>query len=410
MSSERIDFPGGDGQRLAARLDRPAGRTRAYALFAHCFTCGKDSKGASHIARALAARGIATLRFDFTGLGGSEGEFGNSGFSANVEDLLAAADWLRDNHEAPAILVGHSLGGAAVLAAAGDVPECRAVATIGAPAETAHTLRHLGDAVETIESEGEATVTLGGRPFRVRRHFIEDFRDQRLEERIAALRRPLLVLHAPTDRIVGVDNARRIFEAAKHPKSFVALDDADHLLTRSADADYAAGVIAAWAARYLPAPADATDGTAGEEGEVVVSETGEGRFQQHVLAAGHRIVADEPASVGGLGSGPGPYDLLLAALGTCTAMTVRMYARHKALALEHVSVRLAHQRIHARDCEECETKEGHVDEITREIELRGDLTDAERQRLLEIADRCPVHRTLHSEIRVRTELAEGRRA
>jgi len=407
MSSERIDFPGRDGQRLAARLDRPAGHTRAYALFAHCFTCGKDSKGANHVARALAARGIATLRFDFTGLGGSEGEFGNTGFSANVEDLLAAAEWLRASHAAPAILVGHSLGGAAVLAAAGDVPECRAVATIGAPAETAHTLRHFGKAIETIEAEGAAEVTLGGRPFRVQRQFIEDFREQRLEDRIATLRRPLLVLHAPTDQIVGVDNARRIFEAAKHPKSYVSLDDADHLLTRSADADYAAGVIAAWAARYLPATGDDAGSTRGEEGEVAVSETGEGRFQQHVLAAGHSLIADEPAAVGGLGSGPGPYDLLLAALGTCTAMTIRMYARHKQLPLEHVTVRLAHQRIHARDCEDCETRDGQIDEITRQIELRGELSAEQRQRLLEIADRCPVHRTLHSEIRVRTALAEG---
>ncbi|PWG64635.1 bifunctional alpha/beta hydrolase/OsmC family protein [Spiribacter halobius] len=407
MSSERIDFPGRDGQRLAARLDRPAGPARAFALFAHCFTCGKDSKGASHIARALAARGIATLRFDFTGLGGSEGEFGNSGFSANVEDLIAAADWLRAEHAAPAIMVGHSLGGAAVLAAAGDVPECRAVATIGAPAETEHTLRHLGEAIETIEAEGEATVNLGGRPFRVQRRFLEDFRDQRLEALIADLRRPLLVLHAPTDRIVGVDHARRIFEAAKHPKSYVSLDDADHLLTRSADADYAAGVIAAWAARYLPEP-EAAEDTAGEEGEVVVSETGEGDFQQRVLAAGHSLIADEPRQVGGLGSGPGPYDLLLAALGTCTAMTLRMYARHKQLPLEHVTVRLAHDRIHARDCEDCETREGQVDRITRQIELRGELTAPQRERLLQIADRCPVHRTLHSEIRVLTELAEGR--
>ena len=410
MRSERFDFPGGGGHRLAARLDLPDGAPRAHALFAHCFTCGKDVNAAARLAAALAAEGVATLRFDFTGLGGSEGEFANTGFASNVADLVAAADRMRTLGRAPAILIGHSLGGAAVLAAAARVPEARAVATIGAPFEVGHVLQLFAARVPEVEARGEAVVDLAGRPFAIRRSFVEEARAQEQAPRIAALGRALLVMHAPADGVVGVDNARAVFEAARHPKSFVALDGADHLLSRREDAAYAARVLAAWASRFLPASeaapaAPAVAAVEREEGLVVVEETGAGRFQQAVTAGRHRLLADEPAPVGGLGSGPSPYDLLLASLGACTAMTIRLYAERKGLGLRRVGVALRHRKIHAADCAECETREGKLDEIAREIALEGDLAPEERARLLEIADRCPVHRTLRSEVRVLTTAA-----
>jgi uncharacterized OsmC-like protein/fermentation-respiration switch protein FrsA (DUF1100 family) len=404
MRSERFDFLGGSGHRLAARLDLPDGAPRAQALFAHCFTCGKDVNAASRLAAALAGEGIATLRFDFTGLGGSDGEFANTGFASNVADLVAAADHLRASGRAPSILIGHSLGGAAVLAAAASIPEARAVATIGAPFQIGHVLHQFGDEVPEVGARGEAQVNLAGRPFTIRRDFVEEMRSHDQAPRIAALHRALLVMHAPLDEVVGIDNARAIYDAAHHPKSFISLDGADHLLSRREDAAYAARVLAAWASRYVPEmPAEATPPALGaEEGLVLVEETGEGRFQQAVTIGRHRFMADEPVSVGGVGSGPAPYDLLLASLGTCTAMTIRLYAERKGIALRRVGVALRHQKVHAADCAECETHEGKVDEITKAITLQGELTPEERQRLLEIADRCPVHRTLHSEIRIRT--------
>jgi putative redox protein len=403
---ERVEFPGSQGERLAARLDRPAGPARAFALFAHCFTCSKDVAAASRISRALAERGIGVLRFDFTGLGSSGGEFENTDFSSNVGDVVRAADWLRSEHGAPALLVGHSLGGAAVLAAAARIPEAVAVATLGAPAEPAHVERLFAPARDEIEREGRARVSIAGREFTIRRELLEDLAAQRLEPALAGLRRALLVLHSPTDQIVGIENASRIFQAARHPKSFVSLDRADHLLSRREDAAYAADVIAAWASRYLPATELEAAPGAPQEG-VVVEETGEGRFRQSVLAGPHRLVSDEPESMGGDDTGPTPYGLLLAALGACTSMTLRMYAERKGLPLERVRVRLRHEKIHASDCEQCETETGKLDRIDREIELTGDLDPAVRQRLVEIADRCPVHRTLHSELWIETRLAES---
>jgi uncharacterized OsmC-like protein/pimeloyl-ACP methyl ester carboxylesterase len=402
MPGERFDFPNTSGERLAALLDRPAGEPLAYALFAHCFTCGKDIRAARRIAERLTASGIAVLRFDFTGLGMSEGEFANTTFSSNVGDLVAAANHLRLTHRAPAILIGHSLGGAAVLAAAGDIPEARAVVTIAAPADARHVAGLLKDYVDEIRARGEIEVTLAGRPFRIRREFLDDVAEQRLTDRVATLRKALLIFHAPTDQTVGIDNASRIFTAAKHPKSFVSLDDADHLLSRTSDAVYVANVIAAWAERYLDSAPKAEAVRATEAGTVVVSETRQGRFQQTITAGRHRFTADEPTSAGGLDSGPNPYDFLLAGLGACTAMTVRLYAERKALPLERVSVKLVHGRIHAADCENCETKEGMIDRIDRAITFEGKLDAEQRKRMLEIADKCPVHRTLTSEIDIRT--------
>ncbi len=404
MTVEKVRFPGHAGDALAARLERPPGRARACAVFAHCFTCGKDVVAASRIAAALTRRGYVVLRFDFTGLGSSEGDFANTNFSSNVDDLVAAAAWLEAHVQAPSLLVGHSLGGAAVLAAAARLPQVRAVATIGAPAEPAHVEKQFGARLDEIRRDGAVELQLGGRPFTIKKQFLDDLAAHPLRDTVAGLGRALLLLHAPLDTVVDVDNARQLYEAARHPKSFVSLDDADHLLRRREDAEYAADVIAAWAARYLP---PASTGPADElpDGVVEVAETGEGLFTNTVRAGRHLQLADEPVDVGGKDLGPAPYDYLLAALGACTAMTLRLYARRKQLALERVRVRLSHQRVHARDCADCESDDGMISELHREIELVGDLSDAERSRLMEIADRCPVHRTLESEIRVRTRPA-----
>ena len=401
----RATFPGSSGDDLAARLELPEGPVRAFALFAHCFSCTKDILASRRIASGLATAGVAVLRFDFTGLGSSEGDFANTDFSSNVEDLIRAADYLRRNYEAPIILIGHSLGGAAVLVAAERIPESKAVVTISAPADVAHVLRQLGGSLDRIRSEGEAEVKLAGRPFRIRRSFVEDAEMQRLEEKIRTLGRALLVLHAPRDEVVGIGNASRIFLAARHPKSFISLDDADHLLSRPKDASYAAGVIATWAARYIP---EARAETAEAE-HVVVRETGEGKFQNLVIAGRHRLIADEPAAAGGLDTGPNPYDYLSIALGACTAMTLRVYAEHKKLALGRVSVEVRHGKVatdHCVDCSEiAEGRGGKLDRFERIIRIEGQIDAGLAAKIVEIADKCPVHRTLESSPAIVTRVA-----
>ena len=398
---ERFEFEGHDGSRLAARLDLPDRTPRATALFAHCLTCSKDIEAARRIARRLTARGMAVMRFDFTGLGHSEGEFANTGFTSNVEDLRLAAAALGTQIAPPQLLIGHSLGGAAVLAAARAIPSAKAVATIGAPADPAHVLSHLGASLAAIRRDGEGVAVLGGREIRIGRGFVEEVEAATLKDCVAGLRRALLILHAPRDAIVGIDNASALFMAARHPKSFVTLDDADHLLTRPEDAEYAAEVIAAWALRYLDLPPDpAAD--APPEGVVRVSEAGAAGYLQDVLVGHHHLLADEPAEHGGSNLGPSPYQYLAAGLGACTTMTIRMYARRKGIALDRASVDVTHEKIHAADCADCETKTGKVDVLRRVVRLEGDVTDAEHARLMEIADRCPVHRTLEHEIRVVT--------
>lgn len=401
MASKKVTFTGHDGSQLSASLELPARRPKAFALFAHCFTCGKDSVAAARISRALTEHGIAVLRFDFTGLGNSEGDFANTNFSSNVEDLVAAAAYLRQHHQAPALLIGHSLGGAAVLAAARDIPESVAVATLAAPAEPDHVLQQFGTSSrDEISRTGEAVVSLAGRPFNIKRQFLDDLQDNRIDDSIANLGKALLVMHSPLDTQVGVDSASRIFLHAKHPKSFISLDKANHLLTRREDAEYAATVLAAWASHYLPMesvqPLPA--------GVVEVAASGTGKFTQVVRSGRHVLAADEPTDVGGDDTGPGPYDYLLAGLGACTSMTLRLYADRKQIPLQGVSVRLQHARVHATDCDDCETTDGHIDEITRTLELSGELSEAQQADLLRIADRCPVHRTLENEIKVRTSL------
>ncbi len=406
MPSTRVNFAGAFGDTLAARLDRPDTPARAYALFAHCFTCGKDIAAASRIARTLAAHGIAVLRFDFTGLGSSDGDFANTHFSSNVDDLVAAADHLREHFAAPSLIIGHSLGGAAVIAAAHRIPEAKAVVTIGAPSDPGH-VTHLFDGHrETIEQEGEAEVSLAGRPFTIRKGFLDDVCNQSLTGHLRGLKKALLVLHGPLDATVGIDNAQEIFIAARHPKSYVTLDRADHLLRDPADAAYAADVIAAWVQRYLPAEPAEMDPL--PDGVVEVRERGVGKFQQVVRIGDRAFIADEPKSFGGDDLGPTPYDLLLAGLGACTAMTVRMYARHKKWPMQSIAVRLTHRKIHATDCATCETATGKIDHIHREIVIDAPQLDAaQRDRLIEIANRCPVHRTLHSEVLETTERVDA---
>lgn len=404
MPNQKVTFENTAGQTLSGVLDVPADTPVAYALFAHCFTCSKNLKAASNIARALNDAGIAVLRFDFTGLGQSEGEFADTNFSSNVEDLLAAARFLDQAHEAPAILVGHSLGGTAVLQAATEVPSAVAVATIGSPSEPAHVARMFAGSEDALRERGEATVDLGGRPFLMKQQFLDDLGKQDLNASIGVLRKALLIMHAPLDTIVEIENASALFMAAKHPKSFVSLDNADHLLSREADSRYAGQVLASWASRYLP-DQERSDALEAADREVV-ARTKLGGFRTEVRLGRHDIIADEPRSVGGTDLGPTPYDLLSAALATCTSMTLRMYANHKGLNLESATVRVEHDKIHAEDCEDCESGSGKIDEFRRTISLEGDLTDEVRNRMLEIADRCPVHRTLHGEIKVRSKLGQ----
>ncbi len=404
MKSTKVTFSNADGERLNGIVDTPPGAVRAYALFAHCFTCTKNLKAVAEIAGALASHGIATLRFDFTGLGQSDGEFAATNFSSNVDDLLAAAEFMARDYGAPELLVGHSLGGTAVLQAAASLPAVRAVATIGSPADPEHVTHLFAGDREAIERDGEAEVLLAGRPFRIRRQFLDDLAASELPGSIARLKRAVLIMHSPIDTLVGIDNASELYQAARHPKSFVSLDRADHLLSDPADARYAGQVLAAWAERYLDSPGDdvkdAAEAAAGE----VLATTGRDGFRTDIVSGAHRLVADEPADVpGGTDLGPSPYDLLSAALASCTSMTLRMYANHKGIDADTFSVSVRHDRIHAKDCEECETKDGHIDRFVRRIDVRGDFDDEVRERLLQMADRCPVHRTLHSEVLVETD-------
>ena len=394
MIRERFTFQSAEGHELSALLEAPDHGTHTYALFAHCFTCSKDIAAATRISRALVARGVGVVRFDFTGLGNSEGDFANTNFSSNVQDLLSAADHMRATLDAPELLIGHSLGGAAVLAAAARIPAASAVVTIGAPADPAHVTALFADDLEQLHAEGSATVRLAGRTFEIRRQLLEDLETHKMQDHLRSLRKALLIFHAPQDDVVGIEQARKIYEGAKHPKSFISLDGADHLLSKKEDSEYVAATLVAWAQRYLRRKAPhLTHQRVIEEGAVQV-ETLTGPFAQAVTTGRHNFVADEPVKVGGDDAGPSPYDLLLSGLGACTSMTLSMYARRKGWALTHVSVRLEHERLHAKDCEQCPEVDGKVERITKRISVRGDLDAEQRQRLLEIAERCPVNRTL----------------
>ncbi len=416
MPSTRLTFQNADGERLAAKLESPEGEAAAYALFAHCFTCSKDLQVVRRISRALTDRGIAVLSFDFTGLGQSEGDFKDTSFTSSLDDLVRAANLLGKDYEAPQLLIGHSLGGAAVLAIAEQLPSIKAVATIGAPFDPGHVQNLFVPSLPEIEARGEATVSIGGRPFCIRKQFIDDLESQEaMTDRIARLGKALLIFHSPQDETVGIEQAAHIYKAAKHPKSFVSLDGADHLITKPDDAKYVANVLAAWASRYLTLTdiggemtVEPSSGSASSDyaNSTVRVRTGASGFKTSIQVRGFELLADEPASAGGSESGPTPYDFLAASLGACTSMTLRMYADRKKWPLEGVTTSVSHDRIHAADCEDCESSEGRLDRLSREIVVEGPLDSEQKARLLEIADRCPVHKTLHSEIVVETRLAE----
>ncbi len=405
MSSEKIKFKGSNDHILAARLDTPDTEIKAYALYAHCFTCTKDVFAASRIATALNALGIAVFRFDFAGLGGSEGEFSDTNFTTNVEDIIKAAAYMRENLKAPKILIGHSLGGSAALLAAHKIPEIKAVATIGAPADVTHVTHHFKDHIEEIQTKGHADLKLVGRPFTIKKQFLDDLHAQNLDDAIRTLKKPLLILHSPIDSTVGIENAEHIYKLTKHPKSFITLNTADHLLNEHSDAAYAGRMIAAWASNYAGYKLTEIDNfkRGVPDGNVVVRSSNFGKFQQYVQMGNHFLVADEPEDLGGGNTGADPYELLLASLGACTSMTIKMYAEHKKIPLQGVEVHLKHEKIHAADCAACETKDGQISKITREIILKGEsLTPEHRTRMIEIANKCPVHKTLTGEMLIET--------
>lgn len=399
MNSVKLTFKNNQEKSLSAKLEYPVdGQPTAYAIFAHCFTCSKNLAAVTNISRALTSKGIAVLRFDFTGLGDSEGDFADTNFSSNVEDLISAATYLEKEHVAPQIIIGHSLGGAAVLMAASKIDSIEAVVTIGAPADPPHVQHLFQGGIDEIEKHGEATVSIGGRPFKIKKQFIEDLRNNSLEFTVGKMRKALLVMHSPQDEIVEVDNARKIYEMAKHPKSFITLDGADHLLTRKEDSMYVGSMVGSWVTRYLALPKT----EALETDKQVVVRTGDDGYTTEIKASGHNLIADEPESFGGKNLGPNPYDLLLSSLGACTGMTLRMYADHKKWDLQEVKVHLQHNKVHAKDCDECESNKSKIDKIEKVLEFKGDLSEEQIKRLTEIADKCPVHRTITSEILMNT--------
>ncbi|MEM6523059.1 MAG: bifunctional alpha/beta hydrolase/OsmC family protein [Bacteroidota bacterium] len=401
MNSKKITFRNKQEISLSASLETPLiGKPIAYAIFAHCFTCSKNLSAVVNISRSLTQQGIAVLRFDFTGLGNSHGDFSETNFSSNIGDLYAAYTFLKQEYEPPKIIIGHSLGGAAVLAAAGGMEAIKSVVTVGSPSDPIHVKHLLAEGLDEIKQKGEATVSIGGRPFKMKKQFLDDLEKNDLKAILGSLNKALLILHSPQDEIVGIENARKIYEGAMHPKSFVTLDGADHLLTKKADSLYVGQIIASWVTRYLDLKTEIdliTD-------KQVVSRTGDDGFTTELRAGNHSFLADEPASVGGKDLGPTPYDYLVAAIGACTSMTLRMYAERKKWPLEEAIVHLEHNKVHEKDCENCESASSKIDRIDREIELVGDLSEEQRLKLLEIADKCPVHRTLHGEIKVVSKL------
>lgn len=397
MKSQRVTFTNADGHELSARLELPADQSPgAFAVFAHCFTCNKNLSAVRNISRALNQSGIAVLRFDFTGLGESEGEFADTNFSSNVSDLLCAADWLKNNHESPKLIVGHSLGGAAVLHAAHHIDSIQAVATVGSPMAPQHVSHLLADGLEAIQTKGEGEVNIGGRSFTIKKQFIEDLSKQSPEDVIKTLRKPLLILHSPQDTIVGIDQAAEIYTNAHHPKSFVSLDGADHLLSRKEDSEYVGNVIAHWVVRYMDIKEPEVIET---EHQVVARLDNEPGYTTEIRSGKHSIIADEPKRLGGNDLGPGPYDLLASALASCTAITVKMYAKRKEWPLEEVRVHVTHDK---RETPDSGAKK--VDHFKKKIEFVGDLDEKQLKRLSEIADKCPVNRTLNSEVIMEKEV------
>jgi putative redox protein len=407
MEYKKVTFKNKSGLDISGRMDLPADREPlAYALFAHCFTCTKNLKAIAHICRALTDRGLAVLRFDFTGLGESDGDFSETNFSSNIEDLVVAAEFMKEKFESPGILIGHSLGGAAMLHAGSRIGSTRAVVTIGAPADPAHLKQSLKDSQKKIEKEGQAEIAIGGKSFTVKKQFLDDLEKIEMQKAIRNLKKPLLIFHSPVDEIVDPENAATIFKAAFHPKSFISLDNADHLLSNEADAMYIGSVIAAWAEKYVDM-SEKRKWIEDPKDNRVLARIGKTLYRTDILANGHHLVADEPRSVGGGNLGSTPYDLLVSGLGACTCMTLRMYADRKKWPVESISVKLKHQKIHADECQSCETQSGKLDQIDLEIDIKGELDSDQKKRMLEIAQKCPVHRTLHSEMMTNIRLKES---
>jgi len=401
MSVKKVEFKNDSGTVLRGLLHLSNKPDSVYAIFAHCFTCSKDLKSVKTICNELARKGISVLRFDFTGLGESEGNFSDTNFSTNTLDIVSAADYLENNYAPAELLIGHSLGGAAVIQIAEKISSSKAVVTIAAPSEPSHVLRHMKDKKDRIDSQGEATVLIAGRPFKIKKQFLDDLEESGMKNKIGNLRKALLVMHSPFDNTVGIDNATAIFVTAKHPKSFITLDNADHLISSRHDALYTGRVIAAWADRYI----ERDPGNERRQDDKTVKVINDKySYSTYIRTGEHLLVSDEPISSGGDDLGPDPYKYLLSSLGSCTCMTLRMYSNRKKWPLDTIKVSLSHEKIYAADCEDCETKEGKIDRITRRIELAGDLSSEQKERLIEIADKCPVHRTLNSEISIRTEL------
>lgn len=402
MPSSKVTFYNHRGNKLSGKLELPLLKEPfPFAIFAHVFTGNKNLLASRHISRALNLQGIAVLRFDFTGLGESEGDFSHTNFSTNVDDIKAAAQYLKDHHSAPSIIIGHSLGGAAALYAGSQLDSVSAVATIGAPFQPEHVKHLIGDSIQEIEEKGAAIITVDNREFTIRRHFLEDLSNKDTLQIIKDFRKAILILHSPHDQVVDIKNAAKIYHSAKHPKSFVTLNGANHMLNNKSDAFYAGTVIGSWVQRYVPqAPKEKLTTTK----QVVVKLENDG-FTTEIMAGRHGLVADESEALGGNDFGPSPYELLNAALGACTAMTLQMYARRKKWPLEEVKVHLSFSREYKDDCEHCEDPRNKISHFDRCIEVEGDLTDAQKERLLQIADKCPVHKTISSEVSFNTYLA-----
>ena len=401
MSVKKVEFRSHEGNVLRGLLHLSNKPASVFAIFTHCFTCSKDLKSIKTISSELARNGISVLRFDFTGLGESEGDFSETNFTTTTMDIVSAAEFLEKNYFPPELLIGHSLGGAAVLQIADRIESSKAVVTIAAPSEPSHILKHIGDKKDQIDHEGEASVQIEGRPFRIKKQFLDDLEKNNMKKKIENLRRSLLILHSPFDNTVGIDNATGIFTAAKHPKSFISLGNSDHLISNSDDAVYTGKIISSWAGKYL----EMDRGIKNERENNPLTVINEKySYSSYIISGDHTMVSDEPVASGGDDLGPDPYRYLLSSLGSCTCMTLRMYSDRKKWSLDAVRVTLRHEKIHASDCEDCETKEGKIDRITRIIKLIGDLKPDQKKRLLEIADKCPVHRSLKSEISIKTEL------
>lgn len=400
MNLHKVNFPNHEDLTLAGRLELPADQQpHNFAIFAHCFTCTKNLLAVKNVSRALTAAGFGVLRFDFTGLGESEGDFENTNFSGNVEDLIAAANFLEKEYKAPTLIIGHSLGGTAVIMAAAQLPKIKAVVTINSPSDPEHVKHHLEQDIAKIEREGKAQVNLSGRPFTIKKHFLDDLKKQPIKEVVGSMRKALLILHSPQDAIVSVNNAEEIYMAAHHPKSFVSLDGADHLLSRKEDSIYTGKVIAGWASRYVAIPELELISS---KQDVAASLNKNDGFTTDLKLGKHYLTADEPTSFGGKDYGPTPYELVSSGLAACTAMTIQMYAKRKGWDLQNVEVHISYEKKHAIDCEHCETETAKIDTFTREIKFEGNLDEKQLKRLLQIADKCPVHKTLHSKTQIVT--------